>query len=80
MFVFYGVRLVQHWKNVNVCEHLNQARNQACKAPCKCFHLPWKNVLDIVEKFWAPLRKLFAHLGVPSWLLAWPEHLSVLQF
>jgi len=27
--------------------------------------------LDIVKKIWAPLRKLFAHPGVPSWLQAW---------
>jgi len=28
---------------------------------------PWKNVLDIVQKFWAPLRKVFAPHDVPSW-------------
>ena len=27
-------------------------------------------VLDIVQKIWAPLRKLFAPPGVPSWLRA----------
>jgi len=27
--------------------------------------------LDIILKIWAPLRKHFAPLGVPSWLLAW---------
>jgi len=32
---------------------------------------PWKNVLDIVQKMWAPLGKLFAFPGVPSWLRAW---------
>jgi len=25
-------------------------------------------LLDIVQKFWAPLKKLFAPPGVPSWL------------
>jgi len=27
--------------------------------------------MDIVQKIWAPLRKLFALPGVPSWLRAW---------
>jgi len=27
--------------------------------------------MDIVQKIWAPLRKLFAPPGVPSWLRAW---------
>jgi len=27
--------------------------------------------MDIVKKIWAPLRKLFAPPGVPSWLRAW---------
>jgi len=27
-------------------------------------------LLDIVQKIWAPLRKLFAPLGDPSWLRA----------
>jgi len=39
------------------------------------FSPQWKNVLDIVQKIWAPLRKHFAHPrpspgGVPSWLRA----------
>ena len=28
-------------------------------------------ILDIVQKNWAPFRKLFAPLGVPSWSRAW---------
>ena len=28
-------------------------------------------LLDILQKIWAPLRKLFARPGVPSWLRAW---------
>jgi len=28
-------------------------------------------LIDIVLKIWAPLRKLFAPPGVPSWLWAW---------
>jgi len=28
-------------------------------------------ILHIVQKIWAPLRKLFAPPGVPSWLRAW---------
>jgi len=27
----------------------------------------------IVQKIWAPLRKLFAPPGVPSWLRAWND-------
>jgi len=27
--------------------------------------------LDIVEKIWGPLRKLFSTRGVPSWLRDW---------
>jgi len=27
--------------------------------------------LDIIQKTWAPLGKLFAPAGVPSWLRAW---------
>jgi len=27
--------------------------------------------LDIVQKIWAPLGKLFAPPGVPSWLRSW---------
>jgi len=27
--------------------------------------------LDIVQKIWASLRKLFATPGAPSWLRAW---------
>jgi len=29
------------------------------------------NLLDIVSKIWAPLRKIFAPPSVPSWLRAW---------
>jgi len=28
-------------------------------------------ILDIVQNIWAPLGKLFAPTGVPSWLRAW---------
>jgi len=38
--------------------------------------------LDIVEKIWAPLGKLFASPGVPSWLRAWnlrEGHASIYQ-
>jgi len=30
-------------------------------------------ILDIVQKMWAPSRKLFAPPGSPSWLRAWLE-------
>jgi len=29
------------------------------------------NLLDIVQKIWAPLKKLITPLGAPSWLRAW---------
>jgi len=40
------------------------------------FSSPWKNVLDILTiehnlKIWAPLKKLFAPPGVPTWLHVW---------
>ena len=46
--------------------------------PLENFSLPLEKrvghrlkLLDIVEKIWAPPRKLFAPPGVPSWLRAW---------
>jgi len=33
-------------------------------------------ILDIVQRIWAPLKKLFASPGVPSWLQAWLQPLS----
>jgi len=35
---------------------------RGASTPCKIFRPPWKNVLDIVQKIRAPLRKLFASL------------------
>jgi len=32
--------------------------------------------LDIIQKFWLSLRKLFVHPGVPSWLRAWSPAIS----
>ena len=32
-------------------------------------------ILDIVQKIWAPLGKLFAPPGVPSWLRTWSQTL-----
>jgi len=51
-----------------------QARNQwGLRPPLeKCVGHNLKT-LDIVQKFWAPLGKLFAPPGVPSWLRAWGE-------
>jgi len=34
-------------------------------------------LLDIVQKIWAPLRKLFAPPGVPGWLRAWVTVISL---
>jgi len=59
----------------------NQARNQRrrreAKPPLEKFYPPSEKcaghnlkLLDIVQKFWAPLRKLFTPPGVPSWLRA----------
>jgi len=55
-----------------------QARNQGGFAPpYKFFRPSWKYVLDILWNYWtcskkirAPLRKLFASPGFPSWLRA----------
>jgi len=33
-------------------------------------------LLDIFIKIWAPIRKLFALPGVPSWLQAWSDLLQ----
>jgi len=35
--------------------------------------------LDIVQIIWAPLRKLFAPAGVPSWLRVWLQALGFLH-
>jgi len=55
---------------------VDQARNRVAKPQLK-FFLPHGKcvghnlkILDIVQKIWAPLRKLFAPPGVPSWLRA----------
>jgi len=55
----------------------DQARNQGERSPPrKIFAPPGKcvghslKILDIVEKIWAPLGKLFPSPGVPSWLRA----------
>jgi len=59
-----------------------QARNQAGRrggeTPPRNFFAPLEKcveyslkILDIVQKIWAPLRKLFAPPGVSSWLRAW---------
>ena len=31
----------------------------------------------IVQKIWAPLRKLFLPPGVPSWLRTWSSHVKI---
>jgi len=53
-------------------------RNQGGEAPLENFSPPLEKcvghnlkILDIVQKIWAPLGKLFAPPGVPSWLRAW---------
>jgi len=37
-------------------------------------------ILHIVQKNWAPLRKLFAPPGVPSWLRAWLQLINLTNF
>jgi len=54
----------------------NQARNQkgaGGRSPLETYSPPWKNVLDTVQKIWAPLRKFFALPGVPRSLRACDE-------
>ena len=58
-----------------MCLNFYQARNQGGtgKFPPpleKCIGYRLK-LLDIVQKIWTPLRKLFALPGDPSWLRAW---------
>jgi len=63
-------------ETIHACS-TNQARNQRGEAPRKFFAPLEKCVghclklLDIVQRIWALFRKLFAPLGVPSWLRAW---------
>jgi len=68
-----------HTAKFDLADGLYQARNQGgageAKPPRKYFALMEKsvghNVKYIVQKFWAPLGKLFAPPGVASLLLAW---------
>ena len=46
-------------------------RLQGAQPPWKVFRPPLKNVLDILSKLWAPLKKIFAPRIVQSWLGAW---------
>jgi len=51
----------------------------------KTLRHPWypKLVIGLIGhslKFWAPLRKLFAPSGVPSWLRAWAKPADGLAF
>jgi len=69
-----------------------QARNQGgargSKPPENNFCSPWKNLLDIVWKIWAPLRKLFALLekcvgygpGCTSFLVSFSATLAAFFF
>jgi len=63
-------------KKIRLC--FKQARTRGGQSlPKNSFALPGKcvwhslKVLDILESFWTPLWKLFAHPGVPSWLQRW---------
>jgi len=63
------------WKKFRLC--FKQVRGYGGKVYLKFLLPPGKyvrrslKVLDIVWKYSAPLRKLFAHPGVTSWLRAW---------
>ena len=41
------------------------------ESPLRKFLAFWNNVLDIVQKIWALLRKLFVPRSVPSCLRVW---------
>ena len=66
------------WTCIKTIGHKPVTRREGGRSvPCKPFRPlensvghSWK-LLDIVWKIWAPLRKLFAPPGVPSWLRAW---------
>ena len=58
--------------------HVNCQKKYECKpGPYENFSRPLEKcvgrgskLLDVVQKIWVPLRKLFAPPGVPSWLRA----------
>ena len=65
-----------------VARPVTRGQVQGVEAPSTKFFAPLEKcvgdnlkILDIVQKIWAPLGKLFAPLGVPSWLRAC--HLTV---
>jgi len=65
------------WTYFKTIGHRPVTRGKGAKPPLQIFLPPlkksvrhsWK-LLDIVWKIWAPLRKLFATPGVPTWLRA----------
>jgi len=70
---------------------VEQARNQGARrgdeAPLERFSPPLEKcagyslkLLDTVQKICAPVRKLFAPPGVPSWLRAWRRTVSETHF
>ena len=78
IFVF-AICLKQTFLDTTQLGGTAQTHNQGgAKPPLEHFSPPLEKcvgyslkLLDIVQKIWAPLRKLFAPPGVPSWLRAW---------
>ena len=77
-------RYVSDLSNVTPRQVRNQGRRRRGESPLDNFSPPMKKcvgrslkLLDTVQKFWTPLRKLFAPPGVPSWLRACSEVLKL---
>ena len=81
--LFYGNNKEKQDEKVRLC--FEQAVTRGRKSPLKLLSPPWKMCWTCFEsighslKIWAPIRKLFAHLDVPSCLRAWFKIFSWLR-
>ena len=77
----FGPPVKMCWTYFKVIGHRPVTKGEEVRTlPLQTFSPPWKNLLGIVWKIWAPLRKLFARPGVPSWLRAWAKPSDGLAF